>query len=332
MSAEKIIADLKHAKFKPIYWLEGEEPYFIDKIIHYAEHHILTESEASFNLTIFYGKDADWVDVLNACKRYPMFAEKQVVIIKEAQHFKDFDKFESYFENPLNSTILVVGYKDKKIDTRTKFGKLIKSKSEYFTTKKLYENQLPDWIKNMVQYQGLSITPMALNLLADHVGNDLSRLETEVEKLAINLGARKNITEDDIENYIGVSKEFNVFELQDALAKKDVAKALRIIQYFEKNSKAGPIQLIIPTLYTFFSKVYCIYRETTNDEKIIATNLGINSFVIKNYMVAKRNYSFNATEKILLLLQHYNLRSLGINDVGTSDAGLLKELVIKIIA
>jgi DNA polymerase-3 subunit delta len=261
-----------------------------------------------------------------------MFSERQVVIVKEAQHMRDIEKLEGYVENPLNSTVLVVAYKEKKYDSRTKFGKLLKSKSEFFSTKKMYDNQLPDWTRNMIIEHGLSISPKALMLLVDHVGNDLSRLENEIEKLAINLGGRKSITEDDIEKYIGISKEFNVFELQDALAKKDVSKAIRIIQYFEKNPKVGPIQLILPSLYAFFSKLYCIYREGTTDERTLASNLGINPFAIKNYMIAYKNYSYSSTEKVLLLLHSYNLRSIGIQDAGTTDSGLMKELVMKMMS
>jgi DNA polymerase-3 subunit delta len=332
MSVEKIIGDWKKGNFKPVYWLEGEEPYFIDQVVNYAEHKILNESEAGFNLTVFYGRDADWAAVVNACRRYPMFAERQVVLLKEAQHMKDLEKLEGYVENPLPSTIFVVSYKEKKVDARTKFAKTLKAKGEMMTTKKLYDNQLPEWANGMVQQHGLSITQRALLLLVDHIGNDLSRIENEIEKLAVNLGTRKSITEDDIENYIGVSKEFNVFELQDAVAKKDLPKAIRIIRYFEANPKAAPIQLILPSLYTFFSKVYMIFGAGSNDEKQIATSLGINPYFMKDYMAAARNYNHPGVEKILLLLHHYNLRSIGVHDAGTGDAGLMKEMMVKMMA
>ena len=332
MSVEKIIGDWKKGNFKPVYWLEGEEPYFIDQVINYAEHKILNESEAGFNLTVFYGRDADWAAVVNACRRYPMFAERQVILLKEAQHMKDVEKLEGYIENPLPSTVFVVSYKEKKVDARTKFAKTLKAKGEVMTTKKLYDNQLPEWANQMVQQHGLSITQRALLLLVDHIGNDLSRIENEIEKLAVNLGTRKSITEDDIENYIGVSKEFNVFELQDAVAKKDLPKAIRIIRYFEANPKAAPIQLILPSLYTFFSKVYMIFGAGSNDEKQIASSLGINPYFMKDYMAAARNYNHPGVEKILLLLHHYNLRSIGVHDAGTSDAGLMKEMMVKMMA
>jgi DNA polymerase-3 subunit delta len=200
------------------------------------------------------------------------------------------------------------------------------------TTKKMYDNQLPEWAGQMIQQHGLSISPKALHLLVDHIGNDLSRIQNEIEKLAVNLGARKNITEDDIENYIGVSKEFNVFELQAAVAQKDLAKAIRIIRYFEANPKAGPIQMILPALYNFFSKVYMIYSVQNPDEKSVATALGVNPYFVRDYLGAARKYDYPGVEKILLLLHQYNLRSVGVHDGGTSDAGLMKEMTVKIMS
>ena len=335
MSAEKILSEFKKEKnFKPIYWLEGDEPFFIDEIMNYAEHHILAESEASFNLSVFYGKDADWAAIVNACRRYPMFSERQVVLLKEAQQMRDTDleKLEGYFDNPLPSTIFIVSYKDKKLDARKKFSKTVKAKGELLSTKKMYDNQLPEWVNGMVLQHGLSITPKAVAMVVDNIGNDLSRIKNEVEKLAVNLGKRKSITEDDIENYIGVSKEYNVFELQDAIGKKNLPKALRIIQYFEKNPKAGPIQLILPSLYSFFSKVYSMFPITSTDERAIAAATGINPYFIKDYLAAAKNYQLNGIEKILLLLHQYNLRGIGINDNNTSDAELMKELLVKIMA
>jgi DNA polymerase-3 subunit delta len=332
MAVEKIIAEWKKNVFKPVYWLEGEEEYFIDKVINYAEHNILNESEASFNLSIFYGRDANWADVINACRRYPMFAERQVVVLKEAQHMRDVEKLEAYVENPLSSTIFVVAYKNKKVDGRTKFAKTLKDKAVLVSTKKIYENQLPDWTQELVQSKGLTITPKGLALLVDHIGNDLSRIENEIGKITVNLGKRKSITEEDIEEFVGVSKEFNVFELQSALAKKDLAKAIRIIQYFEANPKAAPIQLILPSLYGFFSKVFMIHGAGTNDEKGVAAAVGINPFFIKDYMQAAKVYDYASVENVLLLLHNYNLKSIGVNSMGAEDASLLKEMVVKMVS
>ncbi len=331
MSVEKIISDWKKKSFKPLYWLEGEEEYFIDKVIDYAEHLILTESEASFNLSVFYGKDANWAEVINACSRYPMFADRQVVLLKEAQQMKDIEKLESYIENPLSSTVFVVSYKEKKLDARKKFTKLVKEKGVLFTTKKMYDRELPQWSQEMIQLKGLTINQKGLALLVDHIGNDLVRIENEIDKLSVNLGKRTTITEDDIEQYIGVSKEYNVFELQTALAAKDLAKSIRIIQYFEANPKAGPIQLILPSLYNFFSKVFMVFGAGTNDEKSVAAAIGVNPYFIKDYLQAAKLYTYPGVEKALLLMHSYNLKSVGVGSTGTNDASLMKEMIVKMI-
>ncbi len=331
MSVEKIITDWKKKSFKPIYWLEGEEEYFIEKVIAYAEHNILSKSEVSFNLSVFYGKDAGWADIVNACRRYPMFAERQVVILKEAQQMKDVEKLETYIENPLSSTIFVVSYKGKKLDARKKFAKLVKERGVLVTTKKMYDSQLPEWTKELLQSKGLSISQKGLALLVDHIGNDLIRIENEIDKILVNLGKRTNITEEDIEEYIGVSKDFNVFELQTALASKDIARAIRIIQYFEANPKAAPIQLVLPSLYSFFSKVFMIFGAGESDEKAMAAVIGVNPYFINDYLKASRLYTYPEIENVLMLLHHYNLKSVGVGDTGTEDASLLKELVVKIM-
>ncbi|MEO5946455.1 MAG: DNA polymerase III subunit delta [Chitinophagaceae bacterium] len=332
MSVDKIINEWKKKSFKPVYWFEGEEEFFIDKAIEYAEHHILSESESSFNLSIFYGKDANWPDIINACKRYPMFAERQVVLLKEAQQMRDVEKLESYIDNPLSSTVFVVSYKDKKLDARKKFTKLVKEKGVLVSTKKMYDKELPQWTQELLQTKGLTISPKGLALLVDHIGNDLTRIENEIDKLSVNLGKRTNITEDDIEKYIGVSKEFNVFELQAALGAKDLSRSIRIIQYFEANPKAAPIQLVLPSLYSFFSKVFMIFGAGTQDERAIATAIGVNPFFMKDYMQAARLYTYPGVEKALLLLHNYNLKSVGVGSTGTEDGSLLKEMVIKIMS
>lgn len=332
MLANTIISDWKKHQYKPIYWLEGEEEYFIDKVMDYAETQILNESETGFNLTVFYGKDADWTNIINACRRYPMLSDKQVVLLKEAQQMRDLDKLEAYIENPLDSTIFVVSYKEKKVDGRTRMAKLLKEKGTVLSTKKLYDNQLPEWTEELIESKGHTISRKALVLLVDHIGNDLSRIENEVDKILINLNSRKNITEDDVEKYVGVSKDYNVFELQAALASKNLPRAIQIIQYFEANPKAAPIQLILPSLYSFFSKVFMIHGLNTRDEKSVAASLSINPFFIKDYLKAANIYTYPDVEKLLLLLSDYNLKSIGINNSGTSDASLLKEMVFKMIA
>jgi DNA polymerase-3 subunit delta len=331
MSVQKIIGDWQRKIFKPVYWLEGEEEYFIDRVVDYAEHRILSESEMSFNLSVFYGKDALWTDVVNACMRYPMFAERQVVILKEAQQMKDISRLEGYVDRPLASTVFVIAYKEKKFDGRSRLARLLKEKGEVLSTKKLYDNQLPEWTSELVQSKGYSIQQKALLLLVDHIGNDLSRIDNEINKLLLNLGNRKSISEDDVEKYVGVSKEFNPFELQNALARRDMIKAIRIINYFDANPKAAPIQLVLPSLYTLFSRAFMVLGLNTTDERAVAAAIGVQPFIAKESQLAAKNYGYRGVENALMLLHHYNLRSVGVGDVGTSDSSLMKELVAKIV-
>ena len=331
MSTISIIAEWEKKNFKPVYWLEGEEEYFIDEVMDYAEKKILSTADAEFNQTVFYGKDANWADIVNACRRYPMFAERQVVLLKEAQQMKDLEKLESYIDNPLASTILVVSYKGKTLDGRGKFSKLIKKKGEVFLSKKIYDNQLPAWVSAYLQKNDFQIKPKALNLLVDHIGNDLSRIVNEIEKLSLNLGQEKNITEDDIEKYIGISKEYNIFELQNAYSKKDQAKAIRIVQYFEANPKAVPIQLILPSLYAYFSKILPLYQMADKSERALKPLFSFNSHLVDQVLDTIRNYSYSEIEQVILLLHDCNLKNIGIGSSGISAGSLMKELSYKII-
>jgi DNA polymerase-3 subunit delta len=332
MSVDKIISNWKKDSFKPVYWFEGEEEYYIDKLVDYAEHHILSEGESSFNLSVFYGKDADWASVINACRRYPMFAKRQVVLLKEAQQMRDIEKLEPYIDNPLSSTVFVVSYKAKKMDGRSRLAKVLKEKGEVLTTKKMYDNQLPEWANELVQSKGYDISQNAVMLLVDHIGNDLSRIDNEIEKILVNLGGRRNITDDDIEQFVGVSKEYNVFELQDALVKKDLSKAMRIIQYFEANPKAGPIQLVLSSVYNYFSKIFSMFGMSDLSENAVKPLFYNNIFAARQAIDAMSNFGYDGVESTLLLLHDYNLKSVGVNCIGGEDASLLKELVAKMIA
>lgn len=331
MPISKIIANWKNNVFDAVYWLEGDEPFYIDQLVEYAEKHLLSEAEQSFNLTVFYGKDANWADIINACKRYPVFSERQVVILKEAQQMNQLEKLQSYIEHPLSSTIFIVAHKDKNVDGRSALAKVLKTKAVVVSTKKMYDNKLPDWVSGYIAERGYQIAPKSIQTIVEHIGNDLSRIQNELEKLIVNLGDRKKITEDDIEKYIGISKEYNAFEFQEAIAQRNFSKAIKMIQYFESNNKAAPIQLILPTLYAFFSKLYAIFGLGTADEKRIASEIGIAPFIVRNYIAASRLYNYHKVQHILLLIQEYNLRVIGINDAANSDADLLKELVVKIM-
>ncbi len=331
MSAEKIISSWKKKEFKQIHLLHGEEDYFIDQAMNYAEHHILSESEASFNLTIFYGKDANWVDIVNACKRYPMFAEKQVVLLKEAQMMNSFDMLESYINNPLSTTIFIISHKGKLLDKRTKAFKSIQKFGEVLESNKIPEWEIQKWIATVVKSKGFSISPKSVSLLNDHIGNNLSRLLTEIEKLSINLGEKKNIDDDDIEKYIGISKEHNIFELQDAIVNKDLSKAIKIVNYFEHNPKAAPIQQALPAMYSFFSRVYSAYGLANTSESALRPLFYNNTSALNQATAYMKNYGYAGVERHILLLHHYNMKSVGVGDSGTESTSLLKEMVAKMV-
>lgn len=331
MSAEKILSSWKQKKYKPVYWFQGEEEYYIDQLVDFAEHHLLPAAEAEFNLTVFYGRDADWAVVMNACKRYPMFAEKQVVVIKEAQHMKDIDKLESYIASPLASTILVVAYKGKSLDKRTKLHKIILADAELFNSEKIKEYKIHEWIAELVHSKGYQIQPKSIAMLEEHIGNDLSRIANEIDKLSLNLAGKKNIEEDDIEKYIGISKEYNVFELQDAIAKKDLMKAIRILNYFQSNPKAVPIQQALPALYAFISKTYAAFGMSDKSDNALKPLFYYNVTSLQQGKLMMKNYGYPGVERMLLLLHHYNLKSVGVGDNGTPGPLLMKEMVSKMM-
>lgn len=328
MKPEEILTSWRSGTCLPLYWLEGEEDYFIEQLMSAAPDILLEPGQRDFNLTIFYGRDCQWPELINACRRYPMFSDRQVVLLREAQSMKDVEKLESYLEQPMASTILIVGYKDKKLDSRKRFAKLVREKGMVLTTRKLYENEVHAWTEQWVKSRKLKMEARAQTLLIDHVGNDLSRLANELEKLLLNVGAASSITESHIEEFIGISKDYNPFELQRALAQRNLPKALQIIQYFESNPKSAPIQLILPTLYSFFSKVMVVFNAGSGN---LAAVLGVPPFAAKEYQQAAQLYGYGGVEQVLLLLHEYNLRSIGIGDAGTSDGDLLKELVVKMI-
>ncbi len=331
MSVEKILAELKSKQYKPIYLLHGDEDYYIDQIVQYAEHQILSEEEASFNMSIFYGKDAEWAQIMNACRRYPMFAENQVVLLKEAQHMKDLEKLEPYIESPLASTIFIIAHKEKTLDKRFKLYKAIDKKGSVLLSERIKDYQLNAWIKNYIGTIGFTASAKAISLLEENIGADLSRIVNEIEKLKLNIGSKTAITEDDIEKYIGISKEYNAFELQAAIARKDVVKAIKIINYFEGNPKAGPIQMLLPALYSSFSKIYSIYSLPDKSEAALKPHFYFNGNAVKAALDTIKAYQQSGIERILMLLHQYNLKSIGIGNQGNSDAELMKEMVMKMV-
>jgi DNA polymerase-3 subunit delta len=331
MTVEKIIGEWKKQRFKPIYWLDGEEDYYIDKLMQYAEHQILSESEASFNLSVFYGKDVQWPDLINACRRYPMFAERQVVLLKEAHQMKEIEMLCAYVEQPMPSTVLIIGFKGKNLDKRKKLFKLLQQHAEIFTSPKLKEDQVPEWIQGMVNSKGLSIQSKAARLLLEHTGADLSRIESEVEKISVNLGAKKEIDENDIEKFIGISKEYNVFELVSAIAKKSMPKALKILNYFEANPKAAPIQMALPAMYSTFGKVYAAFGLPDQSDGSMRPMFYNNPLAVAQARDIMRNYGFEGVCKILLLMNEYNLKSIGVGGLHSENDRMIKEMVTKMM-
>jgi len=341
---EEIIRDLKNKVYHPVYFLQGEEPFYIDAIGDYVNNHILDDMQKEFNQTVLYGRDSDVLTIVSAARRFPMMANYQVVLIKEAQDIKWFsakesdkgkeekDPMLSYFENPTPTTILVFCYKYKTLDSRTRKAKLIKDKSQFFESKKLYDNQLPDWIEKYVHDKKFKIDTRASAMVAEFLGNDLSKISNEIDKMLINLKDKTEITVTHIQEHIGISKEYNVFELNDALGSKNILKANRIINYFAANPKSNPFVLVIGNLFSFFNKLLLYHYAPDKSPKGIAATIGVNPFFLKDYDRAAKNYSVAKLESIISYLREYDLKSKGVNSTDkTTEGDLLKELIFKIL-
>ena len=342
MNSNELIKDLKNRKFKPVYLLHGEESFYIDQISDYIEENVLSAAEKGFNQTIFYGKDSDPMSILNAAKRYPMMSDYQVVLVKEAQDLKwgkdgDDDKKSadpllSYFENPLPSTILVFCYRNGKFDKRKKTYKAIEKKGLVFESASIHENKVPGWIEGFVRDKGYSIQVQASALMAEYLGNDLSKVANELEKLMLNVKAGKEISINDIQKNIGISKEYNVFELQNAIARKDAFKVNQIINYFADNPKNNPIQLLLGALNSYFTKVLKYHYAGDKSPQGLASALGIAPFFVKEYENAARNYSKEKVFRVISYLRECDLKTKGVDASGNTEQGdLMKELMFKII-
>ena len=330
-TSEHILTDLKNGIFHPVYLLYGEEPYFIDQLSDYIEKNVLTEEEKEFNQTILYGKDVKTRDVLSMARRYPMMANYQVIIVKEAQDLDDIEEFAPYAENPVKSTVLVLCYKYGKIDKRKKLYKLVEKNGVVFESARLYDNKIPEWIHSYVKRMGYSISEKAPYLLLEFLGNDLSRIVNEIGKLSINLAPGSKITEEYIERNIGISKDFNVFELQKALGAMDVFRANQIIRYFAANPKDNPLVKVIPILFMYFSKVLLYHTLEDKSRNNAASALSVNPFFLNDYQQAARNYSMDRLTGVISLLREYDLRSKGVDNGNATDGELMKELIYKII-
>ena len=333
ITCDDVLKELRAKQYRPIYYLMGEESYYIDVIANYMAEHILSDSEKEFNLTIVYGADTDIVSIINAAKRYPMMAEHQVIIVKEAQNIRNIDELFYYLQKPQSSTILVICHKHGVIDRRKKLATEIEKKGILFESKKVKESQLPAFISAYMKRKGINIEPKASVMLADFVGTDLSRLSGELDKLALILPKNQTcITPELIEHNIGISKDYNNFELRSALVEKDVLKANKIIKYFEENPKTNPIQMTLSLLFGFFSNLMLAYYAPEKTEQGIAAFLGLkSSWQSREYMNAMRRYSGIKTMEIIGEIRYADALSKGVGNSSLSNAEILKELIFKIL-
>jgi DNA polymerase-3 subunit delta len=326
----KIVNDIKAGNIQPIYFLMGEEPYYIDKLSDFIEQNVLTEEEKGFNQTVLYGRDVTIDDIVSTAKRYPMMAERQVVIVKEAQDLsRTLDKIESYATNPMESTVLVFCYKYKTLDKRKKVTKLLAQKGLVYESKKLYENQVGDWIKRVLAGKKYSIEPKATAMLVEFLGTDLSKINNELEKLQIILPVGSTINPHHIEENIGFSKDFNNFELLNALGSRNQAKAFQIAHYFANNPKANPLIVTTSTVFGFFVKILRYHGLKDKNPSKVASVLGINQYFLKDYDVALRNYPMKKVSQIISSLREVDVKSKGVG-ANLTQSDLLKEMLFKI--
>ena len=330
-SPQDILKDLLSKKYQPVYFLYGNEPYFIDQISDYIAENALNPSEKSFNQSIIYGKDTDIQSLISTVKRYPMMAPIQVVIIKEAQNLKKIEELSSYIERPLKSTILVICYKKDKFDKRTKFALSLKKNAVLVESKKLYDDKIPGWISKQAESKGLKINPTASLMLADYLGNDLAKIDNELSKLLLNVQKNTEIDTTIIEKYVGISKEYNVFELNSAIGKRDTVKAMGIIKYMAQNPKTNPMVLIVTGVFSFFKNIYLFHTLVDKSRQNIASALGINPFFVPEYQLAGKNFTYHQTVSSLSIIREYDLKSKGVNNVSASEGELLMEMVYKIM-
>ncbi|MCG8307715.1 MAG: DNA polymerase III subunit delta [Cytophagales bacterium] len=335
--ANQILKNLRAGQYAPVYFLQGEEPYYIDRISDFIEQNALDESAKGFNLIVLYGKDVKVNDVLNNAKRFPMMSDRQVVIVKEAQNIQDIDKdsgtrpLMQYLENPLPSTILVVCYKHKKLDRRKTLFKTIERHSVLLTSNKLYDNQIPDWIRGYFNEKDFGITDKSIFMLSEFIGNNLERLANEIDKMLINFEERVEIDDRLIQKYVGISKEYNAFELQKAVALKEIIRANKIVNYFEANPKSNPVIPVISLLYGFFSRLLIFHGTPDKSDQSLASAMNVNRFFIRDYKTAANHYPVQKVVGIISDLRHADLQSKGVNAANLPDGQILRELIYKIL-
>ena len=338
-SPQTVLKELKKGRYAPVYFLQGDEPFYIDQITEYIEENALSETEKGFNQIILYGKDSDMPAVLTNAKRFPMMANRQVVLVKEAQELADLQQkggqemLAHYVQHPLPSTVLVFSYKYKLLSKKLALTKALDQFAVLVESKKMYDNQVPDWIIRWVEQQNQTIEEQAVQMLMDHIGNNLERLANELEKVSINLEKESQtaITADLVQKYVGISKEYNAFELQKAIAQGNFSKAFQIVYYFAANPKANPLIPTIALLFTFFSKLLLVHQATDKTERGLASLLKVHPFFVKEYRVAAVNYPLPKVIRNISLLRRADLNSKGIENTTGNDDQILKGLVYQLM-
>lgn len=327
----KIINEIKSGHIKPVYFLMGEEPYYIDRLTEYIENNILSEEEKGFNQMVMYGRDVSVDEIVSNAKRYPMMAERQVIVVKEAQDLsRSIEQLESYVDNPQPTTVLVIAYKYKTLDKRKKLIKQLAKNGVVYESKKLYENQVGEWLKRVLQGRKLSIEPKAAAMFVDFLGTDLSKIANEINKLAIILPEGGTITPAIIEENIGFSKDFNPFELRKAIGEKNQFKAYQIADYFANNQKDNPNVLTIGLVFGFFSQLLLYHGLKDKSPKNVASSLKVNPYFVKDYDVALRNYPMRKVSSIVATLRDVDVKSKGVGANALPPGDLLKEMLVKI--
>jgi DNA polymerase-3 subunit delta len=329
---EEIISDLRKRIFKPVYFLAGDEPYYIDLVTEYIEEKVLTDAEKAFNQVIIYGDDTTIHAIIDTARRFPMMASHQVIIVKEAQTLRKIEDLAFYIEKPLLSTILVINYKYKTLDKRTKLHKLLEAQCIYFESMRLRDYQIPPWIERYLMTKGIRINPDASTLLTEFLGTDLHKIVNEIDKLLLTLPAGNPlITSSLIEKNIGISKDYNNFELQKAIGEKKILKANMIVKYFADNPKDNPINLTIASVFSLFTRILTYHFITDKSRNNVASVLRINPFFVRDYETAAQKYNVSKTVQIISLLRTYDMKSKGFGDLSSEPGDLLKELVYKIM-
>ena len=330
---KQLVAAIKKGDLKPIYFLMGEEAYYIDKISDFIEDNILDEAEKEFNQMVLYGRDVTIDDIVSNAKRYPMMAERQVVIVKEAQDLsRTIEKLAQYAENPQPSTVLVLNYKYKKLDKRKALYKAInKHGGLVFESKKLYENQVPDWIRRVLKGQGYDISPKAAQMLVEFLGTDLSKVNNELNKLKIVLPKGTQITPEHIEENIGISKDFNNFELRKAVGERNAVKAHQIAKYFAENPKDNPMVVTVALLFNFFSQLLHLHGMSDKNPRSVASALKVNPYFVNEYLTAARNYPMKKVSSVIGLLREFDVKSKGVGANSIPQGDLTKELLVRVL-